>query len=712
MWRTLTIDALCDRISDYLRHDELVQLRAAYAFSAAAHAGQRRQSGEPYIQHPLEVARLLGEMHMDHQTLIAAILHDVIEDTPTAKEEIKKQFGQEVADLVDGVSNLTQVDFLNQSEAQSQNFRKMIMAMSDDIRVILIKLADRLHNMRTLDALNSGRKKRIAKETLEVYAPIALRLGMNNIRLELEDLSFTHLHPWRYKVLENRVKQAKGHRKGIITQIRKALQRRMRQEGIVGQVKGREKHLYGIYKKMQECTLSFTEIHDVHAFRIITEDVDTCYRLIGTMHNLYKPVPGKFKDYIAIPKNNGYQSLHTVLFGPHGMPIEVQIRSKSMDDVAEVGIAAHWLYKTAKTGTGNTVHERTREWLRNIVEMHRTSGNSQEFLDNVKIDLFPDAIYVFTPRGKILELPRGATVVDFAYAIHTDVGHRCVKALVNRKPQSLATQLSSGQNVEIITSPNACPKPVWLNFVATAKARSNIRHYLKTMQFSEAIQLGKTLLNRELQHQHGTNFHELPESQISKWLQSNHIQEQDILFRDIGLGNRLAPFVARGLSEDIPSHDTPNASQSEDGTHSPLSIKGTEGIVVSFPRCCYPIPGDPIYGILTAGRGLVIHTRQCKNLQERRNQPEKWLHVEWEQDIQQDFPVRLSMDASNQRGVLATVAARVADARANISNVEINERDGQHVKLSFVIEVRNRNHLETVLQNVRRIRSISDPGRY
>ena len=698
-------------IGSYLQPGEIAQVEESYVFSAAAHTGQRRQSGEPYIHHPLEVARLLAGMRMDHQTLMAAILHDVIEDTPTAKEEIRKRFGAQVAELVDGVSNLAQVSFLSQSEKQSENFRKMIMAMSHDIRVILVKLADRLHNMRTLSALDGARKKRIARETLDVYAPIALRLGMNSIRLELEELSFRHLYPLRYRVLEKRVEQARGHRKEVISRIRNTLQQRMKQEKIPGEVFGREKHLYGIYRKMCQQRLSFAEIHDVYAFRVITDEVDTCYRLLGAIHNLYKPVPGKFKDYIAIPKNNGYQSLHTVLFGPHGLPMEVQIRSRAMDDVAEVGIAAHWLYKTSGADQGSVIHARAHEWIRNIVDMHRTSGNSEEFLENVKIDLFPDSIYVFTPGGEILELPRSATAVDFAYAIHTDVGNHCVSALIDRKQRDLATRLLSGQQVEVITSPDAQPKPAWLNFVVTAKARSSIRHYLKNMQISQAITLGRKLLNHELRHQYHTRLQDLSATDLEQWLSQNDIPDQDTLLKDIGLGNRLAPFVARSLLGVTESDGRSTVQNNGNETQSPLLIRGTEGIVVNFPRCCYPIPGDPIYGVLTTGRGLVIHTRSCRNLQEWKHHPEKWLHVQWERNIAREFPVRIGMTAVNQRGVLATVAAAFADAGANISNVEINERDGQHLGLLFTIDVRDHGHLQNVLHRVGRVKSISEPER-
>ena len=489
---------LAKLIGSYLDDGEVERVRRAYVFGALAHEGQHRKSGEPYIHHPLEVAAILAEMHMDHQTLMAAILHDVMEDTPTAKNEIHRKFGKGVAALVDGVSKLTQIEFDSRAEAQAHNFRKMLMAMSDDIRVILVKLADRLHNMRTLGALDAEQRRRIARETLEIYAPIAQRLGINSIRLELEKLGFAALYPLRFRILTEQVVKARGHRKEVVDKIRNALRRRMRQEKIPGRILGREKHLYGIYRKMLDKQLSFSEVHDVYAFRIIVDDVDTCYRVVGTVHNLYKPVPGKFKDYIAIPKSNGYQSLHTVLFGPFGAPVEVQIRTREMNDAAEAGIAAHWLYKSGSSSDRSGAHKRAREWLQRIMEMQTTAGNPQEFLEHVKVDLFPESVYAFTPKGRIIELPKGATCLDFAYAIHSDVGNASVGARIDRRLAPLATRLVTGQTVEVITAPGARPDPMWLNFAVTAKARSNIRHFLKHLRSSEARALGKRLLIREL----------------------------------------------------------------------------------------------------------------------------------------------------------------------------------------------------------------------
>ena len=709
----LTINELSKTIGTYLQPEQVNKVQLAYQFSAEAHEGQKRKSGEPYIYHPLEVANILGDMRMDYQTLVAAILHDVMEDTPTLKTEIRKKFGKGIAELVDGVSKLDKVKFESFEEAQANNFQKMLMAMSADIRVILVKLADRLHNMRTLKALKSEKRKRIAKETLEVYAPIALRLGINSIRLELEELGFATLYPLRYRILNEQINKARGNRKEIITKIRTALKRRMRQEKIPGQIFGREKHLHGIYKKMRDQNLSFSDVYDVYAFRIIVDNVDTCYRTVGTVHNLYKPVPGKFKDYIAIPKTNGYQSLHTALFGPYGVPIEIQIRTNEMNDVAEVGIAAHWLYKTENISKSiNRVNKgksdtqrRAKEWLRNIVEMNKTAGNPEEFFENVKIDLFPDEVYTFTPKGKIMELPNGSTTVDFAYAIHTDIGNTCVGARINRKLVPLGTQLTNGQTVEIISTGSGRPNPAWLNFVITAKARSQIRHFLKNLQENEAIALGKRLLNRELEP-FSLTYQDISKTDMKYLINENKTVNEDKLFKDIGLGNKMAPLIARQFVVLKKIVSIKNKKSLPENII-PLKIKGTEGMVVSFPKCCYPIPGDPIHGFVTSGRGIVIHRQTCKNLVEYQNQQEKWIDVEWGKDNEEDFQVKIHLNVNNQRGVLATVAAAIADADANINSVEMKERDDRHTTLRFIIAVKNRGHLAKVIRKIRLIKSVS-----
>ena len=699
------INDLSRLIGDYLEPGHVSKVEKAYLFGAKAHEGQQRMSGEPYIHHPLEVARILGEMHMDHQTLQAALLHDVIEDTETAKKDLERKFGKSVAELVDGVSKITMMKFDTSEEKQAQNFRKMIMAMSHDIRVILVKLADRLHNMRTLGALPPPKRRRIARETLDIYAPIAQRLGMNSIRLELEELGFAALYPMRHRILTEQIIKNRGHRKEVIDKIRNSLRRRLRQEKIPAQIIGREKHLYGIYRKMYEQKVSFSEVYDVYAFRLLVDNVDTCYRALGVVHNLYRPVPGKFKDYIAIPKANGYQSLHTVLFGPYGINIEVQIRTHEMNEVAESGIAAHWLYKGGtSTSDRRGAHKRAREWLQNIMEMQQTAGNPQEFLSNVKVDLFPESVYVFTPRGKIIELPRGASAVDFAYAIHTDVGNTCTGARINKRLVPLRTQLTNGQVVEILTSKSATPNPGWLNFVTTARARAGIRHYLKTLKQHEAESLGKRLLIRELQA-FSLKYSDIKQELLHKLLEEYKLEDEQSLLCEIGLGNRMAPLIARKLIAGG-GIDLKRKLSTASNTV-PLAIKGTEGMVITFPKCCHPLPGDPILGFVTSGRGIVVHNQSCKNVAEFQHQQDKWIEVEWSEKISGEFHCGLAMDVTNQRGMLATIATAISSVGANILNVDIKDRDDRYTRLSFLIEVRDRRHLADVMRRIRGIKHVS-----
>jgi len=676
-------------------------LEPEQVLGAEAHDGQRRLSGEPYITHPIAVARILAELRVDHQSIMAAILHDVIEDTEIPKEDVERRFGQEVAELVDGVSKLTNIHFESRAEAQAENFRKMMLAMTRDIRVIMIKLADRLHNMRTLGVMRPDKRRRIARETLDIYAPIANRLGMNSIRLELEDLGFTAMYPWRSKILAEGLKKARGNRKEIVSKIEESIKSRLQQEGLMGRVIGREKHLYSIYKKMRDKHLSFSEVMDVYAFRIIVDSVDTCYRVLGGVHNLYTPVPGRFKDYIAIPKANGYQSLHTVLMSPYGVAIEVQIRTEDMHKVSEAGIAAHWLYKSNES-VSNNAQVRARQWLQELLEMQQNTGNSIEFLEHVKVDLFPDEVYVLTPHGEIMVLPRGATAVDFAYAVHTDVGNQCVAAKIDRRLMPLRTALLNGQTVEIITSKGAQPNPAWLDFVATAKARSNIRAFLKNLRKEEATMLGMRLLNKSLAA-HGMALEDLSDSQVQKVLDEFSFQSMEQMYSEIGFGNQMAMVIARALlaSEGEQPHLEDNAPSK------PLAIKGTEGAVVTYAKCCRPIPGDPILGFITSGRGIVIHTEDCKNVAEYRNRPEKWIDVEWEKDIEGDFPIDIRMLVQNQRGVLAKVAATLAEMEANIENVDIEERDGLHSTLSFTVAVKNRQHLARILRRMRALEMVS-----
>jgi RelA/SpoT family (p)ppGpp synthetase len=683
----LLISDLCAALETYLPPEQVKEVYRAYLFGAEAHAGQKRLSGEPYIYHPIEVAHILAGLHLDYQTLIAAILHDVMEDTGTVKAQVAAEFGANVAELVDGVSKLTQMHFGSKAEAEAENYRKMLLAMTRDIRVIIIKLADRLHNMRTLFAMPPDKRRRIARETLDIYVPIANRLGMNSIRLELEDLGFAALYPLRARILAEAVKKARGNRKEILATIETALKRRLRQEEIEARVASREKHLYSLYRKMRVKALPFNEVMDVYAFRIVVDRVDTCYRVLGAVHNLYKPVPGKFKDYIAIPKANGYQALHTVLFGPYGVPIEVQIRSEDMDSVAESGVAAHWQYKSG----GNSAEARAREWLKGLLEMQKNAGNSLEFIENVKIDLFPDEVYVFTPKGKIMALPRGATAVDFAYAVHTVIGNSCIAARIDRKLAPLRTPLHNGQTVEIVTAPGAHPNPLWLNFVVTGKARASIRHYLKNLQKSEAVEFGRRLLDKAL---NDIGASHTPAERFEALLREYHLKTRDDLCAEIGLGNRMAMLVARRLQ---PAGETASGAE----TTKPLAIRGTEGMVVSYAKCCRPIPGDHIVGYVSAGRGLVIHTEGCKNREQRIS--DQWIDVQWADSLQGEFPVEIRVEVANRRGVLATVASAIAELGCNIEYVNIAERDGMTSALHFTLDVSDRRHLARVMRHIRSV---------
>ncbi|TFH50813.1 MAG: bifunctional GTP diphosphokinase/guanosine-3',5'-bis pyrophosphate 3'-pyrophosphohydrolase [Lysobacterales bacterium] len=697
------ISDLCGLADTYLEPEQVKDIYRAYLFGAEAHEGQHRASGEPYIHHPIEVARILAEMRLDYETIVAAILHDVIEDTETAKAQIAEQFGNEVADLVDGVSKLTQISFKSKAEFQAENFRKMLLAMAQDIRVILVKLADRLHNMRTLSALAPEKRRQIAKETLEIYAPIANRLGLNNIRQELEDLGFQSLYPMRYRVLTAELRKVRGHKKQMVRKIETSIKRRLRQEGVSGKVEGREKHLYSLYKKMRDKGLSFKEVLDVYAFRIMVGTADDCYRVLGVMHNLYKPVPGKFKDYIALPKANGYQSLHTVLFGPYSAPLEVQIRTDDMHGVAEAGIAAHWGYKSGKTGS-NAAQKRARQWIKELLEMQSEAGDSMEFIEHVKVDLFPKDVYVFTPAGDIMELPRGASAVDLAYAVHTDVGNTCIAVKIDGRYAPLRSQLLTGQNVEAVTASWGRPNANWLTFVVTGKARAAIRNYLKNLRSEEAVELGRRLLNQALAPESLT-LDDIDMDRIGALLAELHLATLDDLLEDIGLGQRPAALVTQRLTR-VPedSKETKSGSESPRNNH-PVYIRGSEGMVVSLGKCCRPIPGDPVLGFVSAGRGIVIHTAACRNIAEYADKPDKWVDVEWEPTINGDFPVEVRVDTANQKGVLATVAAAISDMGANIENVSMENSEDSHATLNIVIGVTDRVHLAHI---IRRIRNISE----
>ena len=689
--RSIGINQLVSKLEAYLPPEHVERVQEAYDFAFQAHDGQRRRSGEPYITHPVAVADLLADLRLDAETMIAAILHDVMEDTPIAKEEITSRFGPGVAELDDAVSKLDQIQFRSREEAQAESFRKMLLAMVRDIRVIMVKLADRTHNMRTLGAMPPAKRRTIARETLEIYAPIANRLGMHSIKRELEDLGFRALYPRRYKVIETAVRHAKGNQKQFVGRISAALKGALDKTGIAVRIEGREKDAYSIYEKMRRKKLSLNEIVDVYGFRIIVDAADTCYRALGIVHGVYKPMPGRFKDYIAIPRANGYQSLHTTLFGPNGTPVEVQIRTEEMHRVAESGIAAHWHYKEGEAGSGEQ-GDRTREWLQQLVEIQQ-GGNSEEFLESVKVDLFPDKTYIFTPKGEIRRLPRGATCVDFAYAVHTDVGNRCVAAKVDRRLVPLRTPLRNGQTVEIITAKGATPNPAWMNFVVTAKARASIRQYLKNLKRGEAAELGRRLLNQALE-EFSLNLRKVPDAAIDTVAVDLGLKTREELFEKIGLGERVAPFIARRL---LPADSDAVA----EATAGPLAIAGTEGLVVTYARCCFPIPNDPILASLSSGRGVVIHREVCGNLASFRKQPEKWISVTWQPATDRLFHVEIRVEVTNRMGVLAQIASAIAGTQTNIDRVSVVERDVDTSTLIFELLVHDRRQLASVIRGVR-----------
>ena len=702
-----TIDSLADDLSSYLGKDQINNVRRAYYYAEQAHEGQFRHTGDAYVSHPLAVASILSEMHMDHQSLMAAMLHDVIEDTGVTKTAIKSQFGNTVADLVDGVSKLNKITFSSHAEAQAENFQKMAMAMAKDLRVILVKIADRLHNMRTLEVLTSDKRRRIGRETLDIYAPIANRLGMNNVRVEFEELCFTALYPMRARRISAAVKRVRGNRKEIVLQIQTSLEACLEREGLPGRTIGREKHLYSIYEKMRSKHKSFSEIMDVYAFRIVVSSVDACYRVLGAVHSLYKPVPGRFKDYIAIPKANGYQSLHTTLFGMHGVPIEIQIRTEEMEAMANNGIASHWLYKSSDDLPSNA-HIRAREWVNGLLDIQKHAGNSLEFIENVKIDLFPDEIYVFTPKGTIFELPAGSTAVDFAYAIHTDVGSSCVACRISRRLAPLSEPLQSGQTVEIITAPGTQPNPAWLSFVITGKARSNIRHYLKNQKYSESVALGRRLLNKALAS-FGSDLASVAEGKINAVLNQTSLKSLDQLLEEIGLGNRMSYLIAQRLATHSDIALLENESKPEQ--QETLAIRGSEGMVMNYAKCCHPIPGDPIVGHISSGRGMVIHTDDCNNITEIRDNPEKCVAVSWDPNVEGEFSVELRVELENLRGIIATLATTITGAEANIEKISTVERDARFIIVNLSLNVRNRVHLAHVMKRVRLIKAVASVTR-
>ncbi|WP_298771319.1 bifunctional GTP diphosphokinase/guanosine-3',5'-bis pyrophosphate 3'-pyrophosphohydrolase [uncultured Shewanella sp.] len=685
-------EGLRESASAYLEQEQLELLIKAYKVAHAAHEGQMRTSGEPYITHPVAVARILAEMRLDHETLMAALLHDTIEDTPVTREELAALFGDAVAELVEGVSKLDKLKFRDKKEAQAENFRKMMMAMTQDIRVILIKLADRTHNMRTLGALRPDKRRRIARETLEIYAPIANRLGIHNIKTELEDLGFQAYYPMRHRVLKEVVKAARGNRNELIASIEGAIATRLEDTELIGKVKGREKNLYSIYNKMKNKELQFQEVMDIYAFRIIVDSIDTCYRVMGAMHGLYKPRPGRFKDYIAIPKANGYQSLHTSLFGPLGVPVEIQIRTEDMDQMADKGVAAHWLYKKGGSQEqGTTTQLRARKWMQSLLELQQSASTSFEFVENVKTELFPEEIYVFTPEGRILELPVGATAVDFAYEVHTDVGNTCVGARVNRQAYPLSQPLISGQTVEIITAKGVRPNAAWLNFVVTGKARAKIRHLLKNLKADDAVVLGKRLLNHAL-GEHSLDC--IPQEQIEQVLTDTKHESLEDLLADIGLGNAMSIVIAQRL---IGAH----IEDAKDKDTHTMSIRGAEGMLVTFANCCRPIPGDAVIAHVSPGKGLVIHMESCANIRGYQDEPNKYIAVEWDTGDGEEYQANLRIEIVNHQGALAKITSIVAAEGSNIHNLSTEERDGRVFLINLRVSVKDRIHLANVMRRIR-----------
>jgi GTP pyrophosphokinase len=688
----------------YLKKADIARLADAYRFSEAAHAGQKRQSGDPYISHPLAVAEILAGWHLDGQALMAALLHDVMEDTSVTKAEITDTFGKPVAELVDGLSKLDRIEFQSAEDAQAENFRKMLLAMARDVRVILIKLADRLHNMRTLDAVPAAKRRRVARETMEIYAPIANRLGLNALFHELQELAFSHLYPLRYRTLAKATKAARGNRREVVSKIEAAVKARLAEARIAAGVSGREKHIFSIYRKMIEKRLSFSEVHDIYGLRVVVKDVATCYLALGALHALYKPVPGKFKDYIAIPKGNGYQSLHTALIGPYGVPLEVQIRTEQMHRLAEAGVASHWMYKD-KGESLSDLQQKTHQWLQSLLEIQNQSGDPHEFLEHVKVDLFPEEVYVFTPKGRILPLPRGATAVDFAYQVHTDIGNRCVAAKVNGELVPLRTELRNGERVEIITASHAKPNPAWLQYVRTGKARANIRHFLKTMQYDESAALGERLLEHALKAL-GSTLADIDEPNWERVIRETVGRTKQELLADIGLGKQLPAVVARRLLKrtEPPAEAKGKAAQ--------VVIRGTEGMAVQLATCCRPIPGDAIVGSMKKGQGLVVHNAECPGIERsRKNEPDQWLDVEWDPSGTRLFQAAVKVMVENRRGVLAKVASEIAEAGANIDSISMEDDRSVFTQMHFVVEVSNRQHLARVVRALRRLPDVKKLSR-
>lgn len=702
-------DGLKSQIVTYLDEDKVNLVEQSFLLAKKAHEGQYRTSGDPYITHPVAVARILADMGMDYQSLMAALLHDVIEDTDYSWQDLADEFGNTVADLVEGVSKLTQIEFRTKAEAQAENFQKMALAMAKDIRVVLVKLADRLHNMRTLGPLTYEKRRRVATETLDIYGPIANRLGINTIRVELEDLGFTALHPMRAKYIRKAVEKLRGNHKEIISEIKSRLEETMKERGLPGKIIGREKHLNSIYQKMKDKRKSFHEIMDVYAFRIIADSEDDCYRILGAAHSLYKPLPGRFKDYIAMPKANGYQSLHTTLFGMH-VNIEIQIRTHDMEEIANNGVASHWMYKNESSTALSANQMRVDKWVKGLMQMREHAGDSLEFIEHVKIDLFKDEVYVFTPKGRILELPSGATPIDFAYAIHTDIGNACMACRVNKNLSSLSTPLSSGQTVEIITGPGAKPSPSWLDFVVTGRAKSGIRHFLNHQKQSESRELGKTLIKRSLKS-FGRKLSEISSEQRGRVASHNQSENFDELLEQIGLGNRMAFIVARQLVPDEGVSSQQELAISGERSKPSMTIKGTEGLVLNFAKCCKPIPGDPILGIMDSGNGMVIHSENCSKVPTMLEDSIRCVYLSWAKDITDEFSVELRVELERQRSIIAELASAVAKADGNIEKIGVEEQNAKLSVISLVIHVQGRKHLARVMKRIKGMRGVTNISR-
>jgi GTP pyrophosphokinase len=704
---------LTERLKRYLSSGDIARVKEAFKVSDAAHLGQYRKSGEPYITHPIAVAELLADWKLDAAAIQAALLHDVLEDSGLSKQELVERFGPTVAELVDGVSKLDRLRFDSSEQQQAESFRKMLLAMARDVRVILIKLADRLHNVRTLDAMQPDKQRRIAKETLDIYAPIAHRLGLNALYRELQDQAFARLYPLRFHTLRKAVLAARGNRREVLGKMLDAVRKALGQAKLKAEVQGREKTIYGIYRKMEEKRLSFSEVLDIYGFRIIVGSRAECYLALGTLHALYKPVPGRFKDYIAIPKVNGYQSLHTTLIGPYGTPVEFQIRTREMNGVAESGVAAHWLYKEDDTSLSE-LQSRTHQWLQSLLEIQSQTGDSTELMENIKVDLFPDKVYVFTPKGRIVSLPRGATPVDFAYSIHTDVGNRCVAACINSEVQPLRTELRNGDVVEVVTGPVARPNPSWLAFVRTGRARAEIRHFLRTMKREESVGLGQQLL-AQAALQLEFRLADVAPSRWDALVKGAQARDRDELLADIGLGRRLAAVVARQLMLPMGTEATDTVSEKSRAAFvqtAPVVIRGTEGMALSMANCCSPIPGDAIVGHMRRDQGLAVHQSDCQNAQRaRKADPERWLDLQWGEETSGTFPVNLEVNAHNERGVLGRVAVAISEADSNILNVHVEDDGSELALIHFKVQVRDRQHLARVLRSLRRIKQVTKVAR-